>query len=363
MFAISAFNVLGDGLPLSKIVLTEPIGTRSAAMGGTGCALADDESALFYNPAGLGIRNERWESGALTSSTKTTDQDLLSFGYWGLVFQSSTIPKLGFSVYWEHTRDLHSEYFRYSKESFLSAGAGFNFFSNSFLSNSAGLALKWYHEKIENDYNTTSEASPLIREEFNTYADGFAVDLGYILEIVDQFRIGLFLKNIGPDYNLKRDGENIEQYTFPFQTVASLGYKKSFTSSLSKLRILDLASEISYKTKHSEIPLSSRIKDGYYLKSSYLHTGIDLCFLKSISARFGYVKYVDDNDGDEYKWHSFSWGIGLSLFNHFDFDFFRENEITKYAQYHYFSTNSGFSTSYKRVFKWSRSDRKWWFDK
>lgn len=351
ILAISGFNVKGYGLPLPRIILTEPIGSRSSGMGGTGYALADDETALFFNPAGLGIRNERWESGALTASTKHVSMNGTP-KLWGFVFQEPTISKLGFSVYWEQIDNIYAEYY---KEYSLSAGAGFTFFSNTFISNSAGLALKWYHESIETDMFVT-------RDESDSYSNVFAVDLGYILEIANQFRIGLSLKNISSDYHLKRDGENVKLSALPFQTAVSLGYKKSFSSSLNKLRVLDLASEITYKTKHSETPLSERTGDRNYWKSSYLQTGVDFCFLKSISTRFGYVKHFNYTYEDErefkYDWHALSWGIGLSLFNHFDFDFFRQKEFVSG-----YSVNQGFSTSYKRAFKWSRSDRKWWFDK
>ncbi|MBD3421706.1 MAG: hypothetical protein GF398_16450, partial [Chitinivibrionales bacterium] len=43
------------------ITLGFPVGARSYAMGETGVALADDESALFHNPAGLGVPNQRWQ--------------------------------------------------------------------------------------------------------------------------------------------------------------------------------------------------------------------------------------------------------------------------------------------------------------
>ena len=45
-----------DALPSAKsavITLVFPSGARSLAMGEVGTALADDEQAAFYNPAGL----------------------------------------------------------------------------------------------------------------------------------------------------------------------------------------------------------------------------------------------------------------------------------------------------------------------
>jgi hypothetical protein len=63
------------------ITLVFPFGARSTGMGEVGTALADDESALYYNPAGLGVRNPGWRRGSASYSFEPL---LPAFGLTGL---------------------------------------------------------------------------------------------------------------------------------------------------------------------------------------------------------------------------------------------------------------------------------------
>ncbi|HEX2955211.1 MAG TPA: hypothetical protein VHO70_00160 [Chitinispirillaceae bacterium] len=58
------FAGVGESAVLTLIF---PYGARSGGMGEVGTALADDESALFFNPAGLGVQNSRWKGGRLAT--------------------------------------------------------------------------------------------------------------------------------------------------------------------------------------------------------------------------------------------------------------------------------------------------------
>lgn len=45
----------------SVITLVFPHSARSYAMGEVGVALADHDDIAYWNPAGLGVKNSRWE--------------------------------------------------------------------------------------------------------------------------------------------------------------------------------------------------------------------------------------------------------------------------------------------------------------
>ncbi|MEO6223141.1 MAG: hypothetical protein ABIP90_07805, partial [Vicinamibacterales bacterium] len=51
--AICAFLILGGAIPASAQTGFEVIGSRALGMGGAFVAVADDPSAVFWNPAGL----------------------------------------------------------------------------------------------------------------------------------------------------------------------------------------------------------------------------------------------------------------------------------------------------------------------
>ena len=60
-FSIDSLAAIGQS---AVITLVLPHGARQSGMGDVGTALADDEHALFWNPAGLGIKNEELQGGA-----------------------------------------------------------------------------------------------------------------------------------------------------------------------------------------------------------------------------------------------------------------------------------------------------------
>ena len=66
---IALFATAQCAFPIGQsavITLVFPPGARSLGMGEVGTALADDEDVLYYNPAGLGMQNNRWHGGATT---------------------------------------------------------------------------------------------------------------------------------------------------------------------------------------------------------------------------------------------------------------------------------------------------------
>ena len=65
MFVAVAYGGVGES---AVITLSFPFGARSAGMGEVGTALADDQSVLFFNPAGLGVADNAWMNGAASWS-------------------------------------------------------------------------------------------------------------------------------------------------------------------------------------------------------------------------------------------------------------------------------------------------------
>ncbi len=61
---IKTSSLYGEVGESAVITLVFPFGARSTGMGEVGTALADDESVLYYNPAGLAIKNSSWKYGS-----------------------------------------------------------------------------------------------------------------------------------------------------------------------------------------------------------------------------------------------------------------------------------------------------------
>jgi len=65
VFSLITIQMLHASFPgeTEGTLLAFPSGARQDAMAETGTALADDESCLFFNPAGLSKDNSRLKSG------------------------------------------------------------------------------------------------------------------------------------------------------------------------------------------------------------------------------------------------------------------------------------------------------------
>jgi hypothetical protein len=322
-----------------QITLYMPTGVRSGAMGGCGYALSDDETALFYNPAGLGLRNERWNGGALYYSSSNYDFGFTN-DYYGVAYQNEKLPKLGFSGYlnrmdygaitqtwFDSSGNIVSGGKLDDLEFTAAIGGGYNLFENEFAANAVGLAIKYYRHQAFGENFT----GPIV------------FDAGYVVQMMGRIRLGIVLKNIGPDITGTINDSTKETEKLPFTFGTGFGYKDAFN--IENLRVLDLSSEFSYSSVRRGF--SSRLDNS-------IQTGIDLQFFRIFSAQLGYSLDLT------YNYYNLSWGTGFSLFNHFEFNFFWEQYHSSYGYDNYVKT--GVSTSFKRVLNWSRKDRRWWLD-
>jgi hypothetical protein len=205
----------------------------------------------------------------------------------------------------------------------LAAGMGYCFYSNDVFDHSAGIAIKYYDE---NDYGYRYSA--------------IAFDAGYLLRIIKQFRCGIVFRNIGPDISYLVDDSTTIKFPLPYTIATGIGYSDSFNKG--KLRILDIASEFSFRS------VLGKYDDTYDFNS-----GAEIGLFKTFFFRFGYARDIT------IKGDFFSWGSGLSIFNHLEFDFFMTFYNDKYNTY---DPSNGFSLSFKRGLNWSAKDWKWWLD-
>jgi hypothetical protein len=312
--------------------LFEPTGVRSGAMGNCGYALSDDETSLLYNPAGLGLKNDRWNGGALYYSSSDYDYGFINT-YYGIAYQNEKAPKIGFSFYLNQFGEINDQ-----KENTVAIGGGYNFYSDDLMANAFGVAIKYYHYQYGyNDEYGNQEW----KEEYHTAP--IAVDAGYLLQFINRFRVGIAIKNVGPDITGTFNDTTKETEKLPLMFATGFAYKDAFNQE--NLRVLDVSSEFSFSSLG--LAYSSRVDNS-------IQTGIDLQFFRIFSAQLGYSLDLTYNN------YSLSWGTGFSLFDHFDFNFFWEKYYGTNGYESYVKT--GISTSFKRMLKWSKKDRRWWLD-
>jgi hypothetical protein len=304
---------------------------RSAAMGSVGYALGDDETCLMFNPAGLGFTNFRWIGGAI--SYTLANQFLPSENLYTIAYQNENFPRLGFSACLDQTKQsiertiIGPDYKIYPDgeltfhNSCYGMGAGYRFYSNKAIDNSIGILINYYRE--------TSDPS------MGTLETSVFGNIGYIMQIYNKFRIGLSFNNI--EIAQSNSSDSSGNSSSPTAFCIGIGYKDSFYGK--ELRILDISAEFSYVDQFSSTNWANSIQ-----------TGCEAMFFNTFSIRFGNHDYPSASE------YNFSFGAGLSFYNHLGIDFYYVNEKISNKARNY----SGFSLSFNRILNWNKGDLKWW---
>ncbi|MDO8733551.1 MAG: PorV/PorQ family protein [Elusimicrobiota bacterium] len=174
LYAKSAGTTSAEFLKLSY-------GTRPSSLGETYVAIANDSSAIFWNPAGLSLVT--WNE--LLASYNSWIQDIkvgslsyaMPFGQTGSLGVGVMYLNSGSIMKREETKEEIGSYD--VKNTGLSVGYGSEFFQNI----SLGVSLKYLSEKIDSESGT-----------------GFAADIGglYMTQINDMpLNFGISLLNLG----------------------------------------------------------------------------------------------------------------------------------------------------------------------
>jgi hypothetical protein len=297
-------------------------------MAEVGTALADDESALYFNPAGLSVPNQRWQWGSVSYYREPM---LRNLGIYDIVHSSVSAylqppPETkigGFGVYYNHFKlgrnyltDALGNSFKEvnSWEGVLAAGWGFNLAELGDSSRHYGFALKYF----------VSALAPGLGENNEGTARGIAVDIGLLRLFRNGLRFGFTLVNMGPPvFYVSRSQED----PIPFTMNCALGYKKTFYQR--NIHLFDLAGELRldkelvinnfdgkpdpfYKAMFKDLfnePLLYEIQEINY------HIGIELGVFNTYFYRQG---FLFDYIGERFE---MTMGGGLHLFRHINADY------------------------------------------
>jgi len=219
----SASGAIGQSAIITYVF---PYGARTNGMGEVGAALADDESTIFWNPAGLGPRNERWWGGSFTHFYEPIlpifDIPDLWHSAFAVCFQpkpSEIAPHFdigGFGFFINYLNFGESEiYDAYGRitgtlqtyEYVMALAWGFNFADAGAENLSLGLSLKY----------ASSVLAPGVGQGDEGIARSFAADLGLLYCFPFGLRIGFTFLNMGPSvfYKSKDEADPIPFTIYP----------------------------------------------------------------------------------------------------------------------------------------------------
>jgi hypothetical protein len=374
LFSLCSLSSGQSGAP----TLAWPSGARSLGMGDVGTALADDEDALFYNPAGLSMRNSRWNSGAATyyyepvwPSFKIPD---LWHDRWAIIYQPEESVWGGFGAYFnrvnfgisEWTNELGAVIGRANSYEFATGLTwGFNFADVGILNHYFGISAKYVYSALAPGYGPGSEG----------IGQTFAIDVGYIWNFLPSMKFGLNLQNMGPSiFYISRQ----EQEPIPFTLNAALAYSKDF---ITENNIIISQVEAEIRTDREIIKnYVDKPPDAFWtaiytgllhdtsktfkqqLDEFNLHFGVEYTLFNTISLRSGFLL---EDVNRRYENH---WGVGIKILNHFQFDYYWIYAPASYLDWLFNSDgnrgfnhlNWGFNLTFFNMFKWNDADHTWW---
>jgi hypothetical protein len=342
------------------ITLAFPYGARQVGMGEVGVTLADDESATYWNPAGLGIRNERWEAGAVMVCWEPV---LSVFGFkdfWhfaGAGCYQHTFPDhhvfgvgtsinylaLGVNDRYNESGELVGTMRSY--ENVVGRSFGVSFFNRSRTQHGFGASIKYVYSALAPGFGPNGEG----------VGKTFAVDVGYLCVLPFGMRIGATFLNMGPDISyISRDEED----PIPFTARVGLGFKRDFGTP--EVAIARVSAEYSINREFAKRDTNTGkpypfykalFTDDHFAEELIHNTGCEIRLFRTGAARIGFLY---DDAGSRTELH---WGFGVSVFNHFDWDVFI---ITSPSSSIARARSWGFSFSFWNMFNFKPADLQWW---
>ncbi len=196
-FALFAARVGGQTGEFSKVGTTAAqflkvdVGARAIAMGGCFGALANDASALYWNPAG--IANITGIEATFTHTNWIAD---ITHDFVGVVFALPHQTAVGLSAVYQTMGEIEQTTIEQPK------GTGLTFTSHDF---AIGLT---YARAMTDFINVGITGKVIYQKIWNESALGFGVDVGMLLDTgVRGFKVAMTMTNFGTD--LKLDGRDL----------------------------------------------------------------------------------------------------------------------------------------------------------
>ncbi|MDD5687256.1 MAG: PorV/PorQ family protein [Elusimicrobia bacterium] len=262
------------------------IGTsaRAVSMGGAYVGVANDVSAISYNPAGLSQLNKSEIVGQHTKWIADTNHDFLAYA------RPTSIGTIGLSIVALTQGKIEGRDENRNKTNSFSAYDVATTISYS----KQIMSLRGVAEAISIGTNLKIIQQSIADEK----ATGVAIDIGLLTRLsAYPLSAGLSVQNIGPKMTFISEG-----YDLPLTATIGLGYtiKRAVTLAFDvKRKIIDNKTEVSFGTEYAPINLLA-FRLGYLLPTSHslltdfkgFGGGIGLRILNT-STDYAFIPYSD----------------------------------------------------------------------
>jgi opacity protein-like surface antigen len=281
--------------------LTIGIGARAIGMGGSFVSIANDATAMFWNPSGLSLLQSR--EVVFIHTNWIAD---INFQYAGIVTPISGFGTIGVNVTYinlidemERTTELEPE------------GTGETFSANSY---AIGLA---YARGLTDRFSIGANVKYIRETIFNSVAEGFAIDIGTIFVTpFNGLRLGTSISNFGTKMQMKGKDLAVQKDIDP----NSAGNNETVLASLQTDEFdlpLLLRVGISYDVFRSERNFLTVSVDALHPNDNIenVNLGAEYTFNKIFSLRGGYKSLtpgkINGSSKDIASEEGFTLGAGL----------------------------------------------------
>ena len=185
----------------SAVFLRIPVGAKGIAMGGAFTSLADDGSAMFWNPGNLPA-----QPGTVLFFHHSPWLPGLNYNYFGVSLPVADIGVFGINITSLRTQDIEIT----TLEAQMGTGETYTAASTAF-----GLT---YAKQLTDRFSIGGTVKYLSERIFNSQAAGIAFDIGTMfITPFEDIRLGVSIANIGTDLRINGDDLNSYVDIAPYQ--------------------------------------------------------------------------------------------------------------------------------------------------
>lgn len=278
----------------SETYLLRDIGARSIAMGGAYTAIANEPTAIFYNPAGLGFFSDQ----PLVNSSVSA----LGYGrtHSSIAWAQEVYPNLGVGF---GVNSFHSGEFTSRDANGLPLGTVSN--HQYTLVASGAYRLESYSLGVSLKYLSNNLRGT------NSFANGYALDIGTKFNVLDLFSVGVAVQNLGGMMFWNNIEEDIELVPYSIRSGIAMEYGLNEET-------YETRSDITGEMETVYVPATRYVLIGIdavldqYRVSPDLVLGLEAVLHEVIAFRGGITLY-GDKKGVPQLFPMTNWGAGMSI--------------------------------------------------